>query len=106
MIFPGHAHSKFIQVPTLDTGGLKITWMLPEKCDYNSYEAQEVNYKPDTGMFWGGGEAMCTQTQAGYECHAEKHPGMHNDTQLIIQAHAYGCVSGNYYISEPVPGSF
>lgn len=104
IIFPFQAHGDFIQEPTVSENRLNISWILPEKCDYNSYEARDVSYKPDAGMFWGGGDAVCEQASRGYECHADMQSGMRSSS-VIIQARGYGCVSGNYYTSQPQNGN-
>ena len=109
MVFPKPATGSFIQGPTLasNENTPKIKWILPEKCDYNSYEVREEGYAPNTGMLWGGGDASCVQAETGFQCQAELHPEMRgNERHWVIQAYGYGCVSASAYISKPVTETY
>jgi len=105
MIFPKDVHGDFVQVPEIFFDGetRDIRWILPEKCAHVSYEVQEVGYEPDSGMLWGGGGALCALTKKGHECQADTHPEMSgDDKQWLIQASAYECEGGDYFISDAV----
>lgn len=106
MIFPRKPHGQFIQAPIMSKDGETsvISWILPVNCTYNSYEVQEVGYKSDSKKLWGGIEnASCTRINNGYSCKAEVHPEMKGDNkEWQIQATAYECADGNYYISKAV----
>jgi hypothetical protein len=109
MVFPKPAIGSFIRKPGLVSEGniQKITWTIPEKCDYNSYEVREEGYVPNTGMLWGGGDVSCMQTDAGFQCQTDLHPEMKRDGRhWIIQGYGYGCVGKHPYISQPVTETY
>ncbi|MCK9360832.1 hypothetical protein M0Q28_01215 [Patescibacteria group bacterium] len=108
MVFPRKAHGEFRQAPKLAVESQKasITWILGQKCDYNAYEAQEVGYKPDSDMFWGGQGASCTEAESEFLCRANIHPAMTGGGEWRVQATGYGCTDGAYFVSEPMTISF
>lgn len=79
-----------------------VSWVLPVDCARNSYEVQDVGYESGSKKLWGGVEnASCTRMENGYGCKAEAHPEMNGEgKQWQIQASAYECSDGDYYISE------
>jgi hypothetical protein len=106
MTFPKSPHGSFIQNPAITTDGStrKISWIIPIKCARASYEARETGYVSGSKMFWGGIEnATCVVEENGYHCQAALHPEMKgSDKRWTIQASAYECTDGNYYVSEAV----
>ncbi|MCC6564074.1 hypothetical protein IT087_04250 [Candidatus Uhrbacteria bacterium] len=108
MIFPRKARGTFVQAPklTVEQQNASITWMLDEKCDYNAYEAQEVAYKPDSDMFWGGVSAVCEKSDEKFLCSAKIHPEMTGGGQWRVQATGYGCSDEKSFVSEPMTISF
>lgn len=108
MIFPKTPHGTFIQTPKILTedGVRRVEWVLSKMCARASYEVQEVGYATGSGMLWGGQDASCAQSEQGYRCLADLHSGMSGDSKRwMIQAYAYECDGGDYYISEPVVDS-
>ena len=105
MVFPKKPHGEFIRSPTIISKEATpiITWVLPVRCENNSYEVQEVGYEPASGKLWGGSEASCAKTENGFECRAEVHPEMGGKaSSWRIQSLAYGCEGGDYFISDVI----
>jgi len=103
MIFPKPSHGFFIRKPEIFIDGdtRRMRWTLPERCARSSFEIQEVGYVQGSDMGWGGGDATCVSTEKGYECRSDFYPGMNgNDKKWKLQASAYECDSGRYYVSD------
>ena len=106
MIFPKSPRGEFVRQPQMisENGVKKINWILPEPCTYVSYEAQEIGYMPDTGMFWGGKDGVeCTEQEDGYFCEVDANVEIQErDSKWNVQAKGYECENGDYYVSEVV----
>lgn len=104
MVFPKTPHGTLVQQPMLVTTGTQqvIQWIIPEKCAMNELEVQDVKYKSDSSLFWGGNtSSTCSQTENGYLCQAEILPEMKGRSgQWNIQVSSYQCTNGDYFVSK------
>ena len=83
-------------------GTVKINWSLSKKCEGNSVEVQEKNYKPNTDSFWGGDEAVCDESSGTHQCEAILPPeGLKSGKVYLARIQTVFC-ENDVSISGPV----